>query len=54
MNKNRTPLGVVVVIAGEDPYQCEHWEAALEWVRGHARGDDPVVVSMFTIYWGKD
>jgi hypothetical protein len=52
--EERTPLGVVVVISGEDPHQCEHWAAALDYVRGHARGDDPVHVSMFTLYWGED
>lgn len=50
--KDRTPLAVIVVIANEEPKQCENWEAALRHVGDFAAGDDPVLVSMFQIYWG--
>lgn len=47
----RTMLGVVVVIAGQRPHQVETWKEALDFVTGIAQGDDPVHVSMFTLYW---
>lgn len=50
----RTPLAVIVQISGEDTKQFDTWKAALTYVDQFAQGDDPVMVSMFTIYWGDD
>lgn len=50
----RTPLAVIVQISGEDSKQFTHWKDAVAYVDQFAQGDDPVMVSMFTIYWGDD
>jgi hypothetical protein len=49
----RNMLGVVVVIPGEDPQQFENWKSALDAVAMYAQGDDPVLVSIHTLYWSE-
>lgn len=47
---DRPVLGVAVNVAGESPQQFSCWQDALAYVDQFAAGDDPVQVSMVTLY----